>query len=385
MGGDVETGRDGLTGDHKARSPITPAAGRRLGGITSTTSSLPRMRTRLWAVQVFTAAGLLLTAACGGGTSERSGGDSQVVDAVGLEEAFASAAGSSSYRITQSSGQTIRSGALGDSKTKIDEDHPTVVGEVTPDATHISTDLTSFLRPFLGGDVEQIGFEIWTEPGRIVVDTRNYAGILENNPDADLGPLEPGIAYIDLATARVDSPDLVTALVGQGLPDLVEMAARLPDVLSDVERSDSSYTGKALFADLLGAMGADAEQMARSTAAGLSLNLDIDPDAFADFYVDYYGEIVADVSLETDTSGAVRSVRYEVDLSDLFTELFKRSKELGLDAPEGPAARAFTDTVWMIESLIRFEVVDDLAVEQPPATSDNRTDEWVEFLRNAGF
>jgi hypothetical protein len=113
------------------------------------------MRTRGWALSVIAGAGLLLAAACGGDTRDSSSGSPQVVQAVGLDDAFAAVTQASSYRITQSSGQRLSSTALGaDSKTKIDEDHPTVVGEVTAEATHISMDLARLLGPVLGIDVE---------------------------------------------------------------------------------------------------------------------------------------------------------------------------------------------------------------------------------------
>ena len=206
---------------------------------------------------------LLLTAACGDGDPERSA-DKQRVEAVGLEDAFATAAGASSYRITQSSGQTLSSSALGvDNETEIDEDHPTVVAEVAGTSSHMRVDLLWLLGPLADGELDSAGFEMSGDPDRLVVDSRGYAGIKELNPDADLGPFEPGVSFVDLDVLRVDSPDLIAALVGQGLPDLTEMAKRLPQVLHDVEQNGTTYTGTAPYTDLMAAMGQDIEQIAR--------------------------------------------------------------------------------------------------------------------------
>ena len=44
-----------------------------------------------------------------------------------------------------------------------------------------------------------------------------------------------------------------------------------------------------------------------------------------------------------------------------------------------------SDTEWVITVLQRFEVDDDLVVDPAPETDDDRTDQWVAFLENAGF
>ena len=105
-------------------------------------------------------------------------------------------------------------------------------------------------------------------------------------------------------------------------------------------------------------------------------------------YIEYYDETPADITVEVDTAGAVESVGYSVDLSGIFASLFEHADELGLDLPAGAlkeAQDAFADTEFTIDSIIRFEIVDDLEVEPPPATTDDRTEEWLEFLDTAGL
>jgi hypothetical protein len=345
-----------------------------------------------WARALSVGAVALLAAACGGGDGgsdeDADDGDREEVTTVGLDEAFSAAADATSYTIEQSTGQTIDSDILGHTSSVIDEENPSVVGEVTPEATHLTVDLTSILGPMLGDAVEDIGFEIWTDAERMVVDSRDYAAVKEANPDADLGPYEPGVSYVDLAKVGEEAPDLVSTMVGQSGVDLVQLAEELPKTLEDVEQDGTTITGTASYADLLTALGADVEQNARGVAGGLALNLDIDPDALTDYYVDFYEATEADVTVELGDDDLVESIHYEVDLSDIFSSMVSDADPLGLEIPadEVDEARAlFEDTEWTLESLIKFDVVDDLTVEPAPATTDDRTDEWLAFLEANGF
>jgi hypothetical protein len=328
--------------------------------------------------------------ACGGDDDETGDADGgQQVAAVGLEDAFLATADSSGYRITQSVGQTMSSPALGmDTDLPLDEENPTVVGEVTPDASHLRVDLSAVLGPMLGDDAPPVGFEIWSRRDRMVLDTRDYAVIGELNPAADLGPFEPGVSFVDLEAIRDERPDLLAALVGQGLADPGELADRLPEALEGVEQSGRSFAGTASYADLLEAMGSDPEVIARSAAAGVALNLDIDPDVLSDFYVEYYAATNVDITVDAGTDGTVRSLHYDVDLSGLFPAIVDHGDELGLDIPAeqfDEARDALAETVWTLETIIRFDVVDDLQMAPAPATTDDRTPEWLAFLRDGGF
>ncbi len=332
-------------------------------------------------------AGLLLVAACGGGSSDADGG--RQVATLELQDAFAASEDASGYRITQSTGQIISLPALGvDSDAPLDEENPTIVGEVTPDASHMRIDLSTLLGPLVGGDAPSVDFDMWTGPDRMVIDTRDYAVLVERNPSADLGPFEPGVSFVDLEAVGDESPDLLAALAGQGMADLGELADRLPRALEDVEQSGTSFTGTASYADLVEAMGSDPELTARSAAAGVALNLDVDPDVLTRFYVEYYEGADADISVDVGTDRTVEALRYEVDLSGLFPAMIGQGDELGLDIPadELDVVRdAFAEAVWTLEALIRFEVVDDLQVEPAPSTTDDRTEEWLAFFRAGGF
>jgi hypothetical protein len=61
---------------------------------------------------------------------------------------------------------------------------------------------------------------------------------------------------------------------------------------------------------------------------------------------------------------------------------------LGIDgsaAEIAQAREALADTVLLMKALITFEIVDDLELPPAPKPTEDRTDEWLKFLRNAGF
>lgn len=328
--------------------------------------------------------------ACGGDDDQSGNADGGQHAAVGLENALLATAEASGYRITQSIGQMISFSAIGlDTELPIDEEDPTVVGEVTPEANHYRVDLSTVFRPLLGDDAPSLGFEIWTGPDRMVIDTREYSAITEHNPRADLGPLEPGVSFVDLEAVRGESPDLLAALVGQGgLADPRQLADRLPEALDGVKRSGRSFTGTASYADLLEAMGSDPDVIARSAAAGAALNLDVDTDVVTNLYLDYFAATDVDITVDVGTDVTVRSLHYDVDLSDLFPAMVDHGDELGLDIPTDDLEEVrdvFDEAEWTVEVLARFEVADDLQVEPAPATTDDRTEEWLAFLRHGGF
>jgi hypothetical protein len=345
------------------------------------------MRRSAWMFAFLLVVGM---SACGGDDDEsRDANGDQGVAAVRLENAFLATADASGYRFTQSTGQTISSPALGmDTDLPLDQESPTVVGEVTPEASHVRMDLSGVLRPMLGDDAAPVAVEIWSGPEQLVLDTRDYAVIAELNPGPDLGPFEPGVSFVDLEAVGDERRDLLAVLVGEGLADPGELADRLPGALEGVAQSGRSFTGAASYADLLEAMGSDPEVIARSGAAGVALNLDVDPDVLTDFYVEYFATTDVDIVVDVGTDGAVRSLHYDVDLSGLFPAMVDHGDGLGLNIPAeqiDEARDALAETVWTLETIIRFEVVDDLQMAPAPVTTDDRTQEWLAFLRDGGF
>jgi hypothetical protein len=343
------------------------------------------MRRMAW-----TFAFLLVTGvACSGDHDESGKADGGQSVGVGFENAFLATADASGYRITQSIGQMISVPALGlDNDAPLDEENPTVVGEVAPEASHLRVDLSTVFRPLLGDDTASVAFEIWTGPDRMVIDTREYSAITEHNPRASLGPLEPGVSFVDLEAVRDRSPDLIAALVGQGLADPRELADRLPEAIGGAKRAGNTFTGTASYADLLEAMGSDPDVVARSAAAGMALNADVDPDVLTAFYVEYFAGIEANISIDIGTDGTVRALWFDANFSGIFTAIVDHRDELGLDIPAADledVRDAFDEAEWTVEVLTRFEVPDDLQVEAAPSTTDDRTEEWLASFRDGGF
>ena len=46
-------------------------------------------------------------------------------------------------------------------------------------------------------DWDDLGFEMWLDQDRIVLDTRSLQTLFNADPDADFGPLAPGVFFIE--------------------------------------------------------------------------------------------------------------------------------------------------------------------------------------------
>ena len=331
---------------------------------------------------------LVVLAACGNGGDESTVSSTEPAGSVDLATAFEKVSSQEGYRLRQSNAQTLASTALGvDTKTEIDLDAPDVVADVRGDRSHVVMDLSRVLGPMAGG-VDGIALEMWTGPERIVIDSRSYQTLLDANPAAQLGPLAPGVAFIDVAALEADRPDLVAAIVGNGVADPAVLAERLPQMLDEADQIDErTVAGTAPYASVLEAFGADVEDLARGVAAGVALNLGVDPAALTRFYVDFYERTPTAVTVRIGSDDAVERISTKTDLSGVFDAMFRSGEELGLQISEAERREAqeqFADTVWELEVVAVFESVPDLVVPEPPATTDDRTAQWVELFAGAG-
>ena len=326
---------------------------------------------------------LLVATGCGGGSAT-----TELSAEGGLAAAFASVEGASSYVVTTSTGQRLDSELLGVSDvSEIDVDRPTAMGEVTPAGQHLLVDLTPVFEPLFRdfGDFGELGFEMWSDDDRITIDTTGFQSIVDLNPDAELGPFEPGISFIDLDGLAMSDPDLVAALFGTAVPDLETIARSLPDALDSVERISTdpeTFRGTGIHADVLDAMGTDAEQTARGAAAGLGISGEVDPEAAARFYIDLYESTPSEVIVEVDPSGRARSVAVTTDLSGFFTAFVDDEAFLpGISEDERAALRRqVAGDTWTLETLTTFEPVAGLELPPVPSTDDDRTEEWRMLL-----
>ncbi len=330
-------------------------------------------------------AAVLLAAGCGKGDAESS------VTTVGeLGAALAETAEVSTYRVSLSTAQTIRLpfGAV-ETTAEIDEQAPTMVGEVSSARQHFVMDLGALLGPIFGEELD-LKLEMWIDDERLVIDTSDYQQLLDGNPDAQLGPFEPGISYVDLSGLEADDPEILAAFGGSALPDLRELAEKLPAALISVEQTSldpTTFVGTSTFSDLTEAQGQDIGETARSAAAGLALNSSMTVDTLTKFYVDFYDSTEVEVTIELDERGLLHVLSIRADLSNLYSAMFETEGLIPemTDSERQEALDEVAEAVHILETRAVYEVDSDLEVPLPPATTDDRTDLWREFFANAGF
>ena len=343
-------------------------------------------RLRHWGIALATAG--LLASGCGGGS-----GESSVTTFGVLSAALADTAEASTYRVTLHSGMTVKLPAVGfDSTIDLDEQPPLLVGEVSQERQHFSINLGPFLEGLAGdlADFGEVGFEMWADEERIVMDTRDYGQLAAATPKPDLGPFAPGVFSVDLVALGAESPQLLTALVGSSTLDLSELAKSLPSSLREIEQTSTNpqiFAGTTTYADLLVAQGAELEDIARSQAAGVALNQTTSVDSFTDFYVDIFQDLEAEVVIELDGRGLLRVLSTRVDMSSTYTAVFENEDLVsGITEQERrEAEEAFKGARLVLEFRFVYEADINLEVSLPPVATEDRTDEWREFLTNAGF
>lgn len=322
---------------------------------------------------------------CGKGDSE-----STVTTVDELGAALAETAELSAYRVSLSAAQTTSLPFGGvDTAEEIDEQAPTMVGEVSAARQHFVMDLGALLGPLVGEELD-LKLEMWLDDARLVIDTRDYEQLLDGSPGAELGPFEPGISFIDLSELSAEGTEMLAAFGGSSLPDLKVLAEKLPAALISVEQTSSDppiYTGRLTFTDLTEAQGQDVELISRSASAGLALSSSMDVDALTRFYVDFYGSTEVEVTIELDGRGLLHVLSTRADLSNLYSVMFKTEgliPEIS-DSERQEALDEFDGAVHILETRTVYEADSGLEVPLPPATTDDRTELWRDFFVNAGF
>ena len=349
-----------------------------------------------------------LATACGGGSGGAEDADTivddSVVDDSGVDDApaddsldaaaaLAQAFDSSStdhYRVETFQATTLQVRGIGLSQaTTIDVDRPAVVGLIDGDRTWQRMDLTAMLGDMAAaGD---LGFDIWTDPDRMVIDTRSYVVLEELNPLADLGPFRPGVAYVDLAEVATESDDFVAAIAGGGPVSLEVVTERLIASIRELGVSDDgrTFTGVMWYVDQIEAFGGDVDDLARSSAAGLAQVMGVDIERLTAVYTDTYRRSEATIEIHLDEASLLREIRATIDLAHLYERLGEElpalTGETLTPAEEAQVAAMFADAVFELEQLIRFELDPAEVIPEVPAELEDRTAEWVDWMVAAGF
>ena len=110
-------------------------------------------------------------------------------------------------------------------------------------------------------------------------------------------------------------------------------------------------------------------------------------DVLTELVVEVYESAQAEVVIERDNQGLLRVLSTRQDLSGLFSALFGTEELLpGItDQEREEATEALKDAEFIMETRNVYEADIDLEVPLPPATTEDRTEQWREFFINAGF
>ena len=331
------------------------------------------------------AAAALLAAGCG-----EAADDANVVTTSAMGAVLAAAVEAPVYRVTTSASQTLRLPSMGpDSQDEMDILVPTVVALISPERQHFVMHVALSSVPQNGGG-DSIEFEMWSDGERLVMDTRDYQRLLDDRPGIELGPLEPGLFSVDTASIGSSDPELLNALAGPSAQSLEDLAENLPAALNTIDQTSENpltYVGSTTVARLIDAQGVDVAVAVRSTAAAMALLLEVSVDELTELLVEAFGAAPAEVVIELDDQGRLSVLSTRQDLSGTFTALLEAESLFSemTDQERQEEAEALEDAELIVETRSVYEVDPELEVPLPPAITEDRTDEWREFLINAGF
>ena len=331
----------------------------------------------------------LLATGCGEGAD-----DAGVITTNAVSAALVGTVEVPVYRVTTSATQML---TMPDMGTDADPESvavaPTVVATVGHDRQHFF--LSIALPPgaqIAGGDV--IEFEMWSDSERLVMDTRDYQRLVDAAPDIDLGPLEPGLFLVDLTAMGSSHPELLDALVGFSPPSLRDLAENLPAALDTIEQTSEdppTYVGSTTVARLRRAQGVDVADTVRSAFAGTMLVFPIDIDELTELLSEALGTAEAEVVIELDDQGLLRVLSTREDLTAVFSalsgpgSLYPEATDQERREAEREALEALEGAELIVETRSAYETGVELEVPMPPAATEDRTDEWRQFLIYAGF
>ena len=328
----------------------------------------------------------LLSAGCGEGAD-----DPDVITTNAVSAALAGTVEVPVYRVTTSAAQVRTTPDTGaDSDFQPMRAVPTVVATVAHARQHFVVSIAPApgFQMVDGGDPFE--FEVWSDSERLVMDTRDYQRLVDAVPGTELGPLEPGLFSVDLAALGSSHPELLEALAGVSPPSLRDLAENLPAALDTIEQTSQDppiYVGSTTAASLLRAQGADLEVAVRSSVSGMLLFAPVDIDELTELFSEVFETAESEVVIELDDQGLLSVLLTRDDLSGVFTAVLEaESLAAGATDQEMREAReALEGAEFILETRSVYETDVDMEVPLPPAATEDRTDEWREYLISAGF
>ena len=342
------------------------------------------MRFRFLALAVLA----LLAAGCSGGAD-----DADVITTDAVSVALAGTVEAPVYRVTTSSiGWLTTRGMGADADPQQMGSARTVVATVGRDREHhVHSVVPEPGSQFAGGDPIEI--EIWSDGERLVMDTRDNQRLVDAVPDTDLGPLEPGLFFVDLAAMGSRHPeflDVLMGLMGVSSPSLRDLAENLPAALDTIEQTSEdppTYVGSTTVASLYRAQGADVADAIRTAVAAVALVAAVNIDELTELLSEAYGNAEAEVVIELDDQGLLSFLSTREDHSGIFSAMLKAESldAIVTDRERGEAREALEGAEFIAETRSVYETDVELEIPLPPAATEDRTDEWREYLINAGF
>ncbi len=333
----------------------------------------------------------LVASGCGGGDDDSS------VTTIGLlSAALSDTAEASSYRVSMSVGTQWK--VLGEEiTTGIDEQSPVFVCEANSEREHCTFNMSKLLESIFGfsfwpDDLDDIGIETWFYQERIVVDTSAFQSLVDDHPDLDMGPLAPGVFFINLAAFEADSSELMEAVSGSSTPDLRKMAESLPAALTVIEQTSTDppvFVGTTTSARLIDALGGDVEADALCDAAELGTPSLTDSDELDELIAQFYETNPAEVVIELDERGLL-SVLWTKEDNSGFLRILAEYRSLDTELSEQErqevqeAIELFESAEIIVATRVAYESDADLEVPLPPPTAEDRTEEWREFFPECG-
>ena len=327
----------------------------------------------------------LLATGCSGGAD-----DADVITTNAVSAALAGTVEVPVDRVTTSVTQLLTMPDMGtDADLQPAGVMPTMVATVAHERQHFV--LSIALEPgsqIAGGDA--IEFEMWSDSERLVMDTRDYQRLVDAAPGTDLGPMEPGIFFVDLAAMGSSHPELLDAVLGVSPPSVRYLAENLPAAMDTIEQTSEDpliFVGSTTVASLYRAQGADVADAIRSTVAGMSLVASVNIDELTELLGEVYRTAEAEVVIELDDQGLLSVLSTREDLSGVFSAIVSADSldPEATDQDRREAQEALEGAELILETRSVYETDVELEVPRPPTATEDRTDEWREFLINAGF